>query len=325
LRQHNRVLKIANRGIASAREGDGARVFERERSCAPFGCAGARRFLGWAGGKIANLIPIERDNDVIGDVHCATLILAVGMAFVMIGGGIDLSMPANMALAAVLGALYMGVGGSPFVGATIMIAAAISIGLLNGLAVALIEFVTHIVTPVTTVSMASFYGRWLYAVGINREAARVARVPIQRVICASYGFARRTIQGRTSTRSRANPPKQRPSRRARCASAPSTPLAFEAPLGAGPGRVSGRALRRGGLAFPPGGATEPALQLAPGQFGRFACARRTRPHHQKRTYHPSLEAAFLGLKRSMPSQGTVYASRIRLMRSILGLPRRINV
>jgi Trm5-related predicted tRNA methylase len=31
------------------------------------------------------------------------------------------------------------------------------------------------------------------------------------------------------------------------------------------------------------------------------------------------------LKRSMPSQGTVYASRIRLMRSILGLPRRINV
>jgi ribose transport system permease protein len=81
------------------------------------------------------------------------------MAFVMIGGGIDLSMPANMALAAVLGALYMGVGGSPFVGATIMIAAAISIGLLNGLAVALIEFVTHIVTPVTTVSMASFYGR----------------------------------------------------------------------------------------------------------------------------------------------------------------------
>jgi hypothetical protein len=34
-------------------------------------------------------------------------ILAIGMSFVMIGGGIDLSMPANMALSAVLGALSL--------------------------------------------------------------------------------------------------------------------------------------------------------------------------------------------------------------------------
>jgi ribose/xylose/arabinose/galactoside ABC-type transport system permease subunit len=41
----------------------------------------------------------------------------------------------------------------------------------------------------TAIMSATIYGRWLYAVGINREAARIARVPIQRVICASYGFA----------------------------------------------------------------------------------------------------------------------------------------
>jgi ribose transport system permease protein len=161
------------------------------------------------------------------------------MAFVMIGGGIDLSMPANMALAAVVGALYMSAGGSAFVGSLLMIAAAIAIGLLNGLAVAYLRMIPFVVTlamltvvtgvtvwvtnsvsvavtsesffdvvlvslyriPVsvavlavcgliaTAVMSATIYGRQLYAVGINREAARVARVPIQRVICASYAFA----------------------------------------------------------------------------------------------------------------------------------------
>ena len=47
-------------------------------------------------------------------VQTSTLaILAIGMSVVMIGGGIDLSMPANMAISAVLGALDMRVGVSP--------------------------------------------------------------------------------------------------------------------------------------------------------------------------------------------------------------------
>jgi ribose/xylose/arabinose/galactoside ABC-type transport system permease subunit len=172
-----------------------------------------------------NFFKIQNGVNII--VQASTLgILATGMAFVMIGGGIDLSMPANMALAAVVGALYMS-------------AAAIAIGLLNGLAVAYLRMIPFVVTlamltvvtgvtvwvtnsvsvavtsesffdvvlvslyriPVsvavlavcgliaTAVMSATIYGRQLYAVGINREAARVARVPIQRVICASYGFA----------------------------------------------------------------------------------------------------------------------------------------
>jgi ribose/xylose/arabinose/galactoside ABC-type transport system permease subunit len=185
-----------------------------------------------------NFFKIQNGVNII--VQASTLgILATGMAFVMIGGGIDLSMPANMALAAVVGALYMSAGGSAFVGSLLMIAAAIAIGLLNGLAVAYLRMIPFVVTlamltvvtgvtvwvtnsvsvavtsesffdvvlvslyriPVsvavlavcgliaTAVMSATIYGRQLYAVGINREAARVARVPIQRVICASYAFA----------------------------------------------------------------------------------------------------------------------------------------
>jgi ribose transport system permease protein len=166
-------------------------------------------------------------------------ILAVGMSFVMIGGGIDLSMPANMALSAILGALYMAAGGSPIIGGAIMVGAAISIGLFNGLAVAYLRMVPFVVTlamltvvtglaiwvtnsvsvpiiaesflgvllarflgvPVsvfglvacglvaTAIMSSTVYGRWLYAVGINSEAARVARVPIRRVVCTSYIIA----------------------------------------------------------------------------------------------------------------------------------------
>jgi ribose/xylose/arabinose/galactoside ABC-type transport system permease subunit len=173
-------------------------------------------------------------------VQASTLgILALGMTFVMIGGGIDLSMPANMALAAVLGAMSMAAGVNPLVGSLAIIVSGIGIGLLNGFAVAYLRMIPFVVTlamltvvtgvtiwvtnsvsvavtsdaffdvllanlyriPVsvavlivcgviaTVIMSATVYGRWLYAVGINREAARVARVPIQLTICASYAFA----------------------------------------------------------------------------------------------------------------------------------------
>jgi ribose/xylose/arabinose/galactoside ABC-type transport system permease subunit len=168
-----------------------------------------------------------------------TGMLAIGMTFVMVGGGIDLSMPANMALAAILGALYMAAGGSPALAGLIMIASGAIIGLLNGLAVAYLRMVPFVVTlamltvvtgvavwitnsvsvPVTVESffnvlLAQFYGlqvsvfvlvacvvvaawvmsstifgRWLYAVGIRVPAARVARVPVERVLCISYVVA----------------------------------------------------------------------------------------------------------------------------------------
>lgn len=185
-----------------------------------------------------NFFKVQNGINII--VQASTLgILAIGMAFVMIGGGIDLSMPANMALAAVLGAICMAAGINPLIGSLVMIASGVAVGLLNGFAVAYLRMIPFVVTlamltvvtgvtiwvtnsvsvavnsdafynvllaslyriPVsvavlivcgmiaTAIMSATIYGRWLYAVGISREAARVARVPIQVVICTSYAFA----------------------------------------------------------------------------------------------------------------------------------------
>ncbi len=166
-------------------------------------------------------------------------LMAIGMAPVMIAGGIDLSIPANMALGAVFGALFIEAGGNPVVGSLIMVAAATLVGLLNGVAVAVLGMIPFVVTLATmtvttgaavwmthSVSVAGFpdsffdvllarvagvpvavyvllaalaavglamsatpFGRYLYAIGINARAARVARVPVRAATCASYAVA----------------------------------------------------------------------------------------------------------------------------------------
>ncbi len=166
-------------------------------------------------------------------------LMAIGMAPVMIVGGIDLSIPANMALGAVFGALFMEAGGNPVIGSLIMVVAATLVGVLNGLAVAVLGMIPFVVTLATmtvttgaavwlthSVSVAGFpdsffdvllariggvplsvyvlivaaaavgvvmsatpFGRYLYAIGINARAARVARVPVRAATCASYAVA----------------------------------------------------------------------------------------------------------------------------------------
>jgi len=182
-----------------------------------------------------------RYNNILNVLLQASLlgILAVGMAVVMIVGGIDLSLPANMAMSAVLGALYMKATGDWGAATLIMMGVGLTIGLLNGIAVARLKMIPFVVTlammtvvsgttvwmtnslsisqlpdgfvdlfgarpilriPVTVIIVAalallvamlmrsSVVGRWAYAVGINEKAARVARVPISRVVIASYIF-----------------------------------------------------------------------------------------------------------------------------------------
>ena len=167
-------------------------------------------------------------------------ILAIGMAVVMIVGGIDLSLPANMAMSAVLGALYMKATGDWTLGPLIMIGTGLAIGAVNGFAVGRLKMIPFVVTlammtmvsgatvwmtnslsisqlpgafldvfgarpilkiPVTvlivaglgfvltTLMRSSVAGRWAYAVGINEKAARVARIPIARVVLGSYVFS----------------------------------------------------------------------------------------------------------------------------------------
>jgi ribose/xylose/arabinose/galactoside ABC-type transport system permease subunit len=163
-------------------------------------------------------------------------LLAIGMTFVMVGGGIDLSMPATMAFSAVLGAFLLRAGYNPALANLVSLLAAGAIGLVNGTAVAAFRMTPFVVTLASmtavggatvwmtnSVSVSNFpdaffdfylarpfgvpvmviilvvvtivasitvsstiFGRWLYAVGINARAARVARIPTQSVLFATY-------------------------------------------------------------------------------------------------------------------------------------------
>jgi ribose transport system permease protein len=73
-------------------------------------------------------------------------LLTIGMTIVMIVGGIDLSLPANMAMSAVLGALYMKSHSDWIVGVVIMVTAATAIGFINGFAVARLKMIPFVVT-----------------------------------------------------------------------------------------------------------------------------------------------------------------------------------
>jgi ribose/xylose/arabinose/galactoside ABC-type transport system permease subunit len=80
-------------------------------------------------------------------VQASTLaVMAVGMSIVMIGAGIDLSLPFNAAFSAVLGAMYMRATGDVVVGSLIMLASATAIGFLNGVAVGYLGMIPFVVT-----------------------------------------------------------------------------------------------------------------------------------------------------------------------------------
>src|SRR6201987_304093 len=73
-------------------------------------------------------------------------LMTIGMTVVIIAGGIDLSLPANMAIGAVLGAMYMRSGGSWIVSCCIMVAVGLVVGLVNGIAVSRLKMIPFVVT-----------------------------------------------------------------------------------------------------------------------------------------------------------------------------------
>jgi ribose/xylose/arabinose/galactoside ABC-type transport system permease subunit len=72
-------------------------------------------------------------------------VMAIGLTFVMIVGGIDLSIPATMAFAAVLGAFVMPVWGI-IAGVATMLVSGLAVGAFNGVAVARFEMTPFVVT-----------------------------------------------------------------------------------------------------------------------------------------------------------------------------------
>src|ERR1700731_4851618 len=87
--------------------------------------------------RINNLLNILVQTSSLG-------LLAIGMTFVLVTGGIDLSMPANMAFGAVLGGLVMRgpINNPVWWGTLVMLAVPAAIGFLNGYAVAYLRMVT---------------------------------------------------------------------------------------------------------------------------------------------------------------------------------------
>ena len=163
-------------------------------------------------------------------------LMAIGITFVFITGGIDLSQPAVMAMAAVLGAMYMVATGNAFIGSLITVAVAMGVGLFNGFAVAKLKMIPFVVTlsmmvvagglavwftdatsvyglpegfinlltgslgpiPVPVIILIVFtaighfflsktiFGRKIFAVGINIEAAKVSGIRSTRILLSVY-------------------------------------------------------------------------------------------------------------------------------------------
>jgi ribose transport system permease protein len=86
-----------------------------------------------------NAVNILRQSAALG-------LMAIGMTTVMIGGGIDLSIPSVMAFSGILGAMYMRDGGNPVVAALIMLGVGMGCGSINGLAVAYLKMIPFVVT-----------------------------------------------------------------------------------------------------------------------------------------------------------------------------------
>lgn len=81
-------------------------------------------------------------------------IMACGVTYVMITGGIDVSTPAVMATAAVIGADYMAKTGDLVFGPVLMLIVGAALGALNGSAVSFLRMVPLVVTLATmTISM----------------------------------------------------------------------------------------------------------------------------------------------------------------------------
>jgi len=94
-------------------------------------------------------------------VQASTLgIMAIGMTAVMVGGGIDLSIPSVMALSAIFGAMRMQNGGSIAESCLIMLAVGCFAGAINGFAVAYLKMIPFVVT-LAMMTIASGTAIWI--------------------------------------------------------------------------------------------------------------------------------------------------------------------
>ena len=147
-------------------------------------------------------------------VQCVDLIiLACGMTFVFMNGGIDFSVSAVLALSSVLGAKVMNLGGDPVLltvlGVVVMLAVGLSIGVLNGLTVTRLRMPSFIATMATQLifaGLALWYTQSATIGGLPRPFLLIGRgtllgiqmpIFIMIVVVAGTAFVlHRTVLGR---------------------------------------------------------------------------------------------------------------------------------
>lgn len=115
-----------------------------------------------------------------------TGLMVIGLTAVLISGGIDLSIPAVMALSGILGAMFMRAGGHPIIGVLVMLATGAAWGAVNGFAVARLKMIPFVVT-LSTMVIATGTSVWVTnatSVGglpssfVDTVTARLLEIPV---------------------------------------------------------------------------------------------------------------------------------------------------
>ena len=102
--------------------------------------------------QVRNILNILEQLGILG-------FMAVGMTFVMVAGGIDLSMYTVVSAASVVGASAMVAGYPPVVGCALMLAVGLIFGVVNGTAIAIGRMTPFIVT-LSTMVLAQGFAIW---------------------------------------------------------------------------------------------------------------------------------------------------------------------
>jgi ribose/xylose/arabinose/galactoside ABC-type transport system permease subunit len=102
--------------------------------------------------RLGNILNILEQLSILG-------FMSIGMTFVMVSGGIDLSTYTVVSAASVVGATAMVSGYSPFLGCVLMVVVGLVFGSINGVAVAFGKMIPFIVT-LSTMVVAQGFAIW---------------------------------------------------------------------------------------------------------------------------------------------------------------------
>ena len=136
-------------------------------------------------------------------------LMALGMTFVLITGGIDLSIPPVMASSAIVGVMFMAKGGNPFLAFLLMLAFGTLCGVINGFAVAYMNMIPFVVT-LSMQMIAYGFSQWITnASGVTGVAPEFPKVVLWKVgvfslpvivmiiiIIAAHLYLKKTYLGR---------------------------------------------------------------------------------------------------------------------------------